>query len=102
MAAIKHKLRTRLSSGAPLAFSARAGVVAEDIRKHTTPPDLPPVACYQGKKLASTQGRRGLVEITAGREHVRFAPRKRTLLRFKAPARDQRRTKPLNLPLASE
>jgi hypothetical protein len=25
------------------------------------------VACYQGKKLASTRGRRGLVEITAGR-----------------------------------
>ena len=27
MAAIRHKLRTRSSSGAPLAFSARAGVV---------------------------------------------------------------------------
>jgi DNA-binding NarL/FixJ family response regulator len=30
------------------------------------------VACYQGKKLASTQGRRGLVEITAADNAVKF------------------------------
>ena len=53
MAAIRHKLRTRSSSGAPLAFSARAGVVLlKTFASIRPPPDLPPVVLPQSSSAS--------------------------------------------------
>src|SRR5256886_16471815 len=98
MAAIKHKLRTRSSSGAPLAFSARAGVVLLKTFATIRPPRIYPHwqrGVLSGQKTGSHARPKRTGRDNRGSRHAPFAPRKRTLPRVKAPARDHRAPKPL-------
>src|SRR5947209_19478537 len=79
MAAIKHKLRTRSSSGAPLAFSARAGVVLLKTFASIRPLRIYPQwqsGVLSGQKTGFHARPKRTGRDNRGSRHVRFGPPK--------------------------